>query len=94
MHDNPMISPATSPPYWVLSHRRTPSNISIETIDAGAITLEDNTQSEDPKNKACWAKSAYIEDHLVINGSYGGKAGIGAFVVWNITVETLRVSFS
>jgi len=52
--------------------------------------LEDNTGGEDPKNKACWAKSVYIEDHVVINGNYGRKTGIGAFVVWNITVETLR----
>jgi hypothetical protein len=54
--------------------------------------LDDNTGGEDPKNKACWAKSVYIEDHVVINGNYGRKTGIGAFVVWNITVETLRVS--
>ena len=73
------------------SHQRTPSNISVESIAAGAITLEDNTHDgEDPKNKACWARSAYIEDHVVIHG----MTGIGAFVVWNITVETLRVSLS
>ena len=90
--DSPVISPVTSPPYWVQSHSRTPSNISVESIASGAITLEDNTSGEDPKNKACWAKSVYIEDHVVINGSYGRKTGIGAFVVWNITVETLRVS--
>jgi hypothetical protein len=90
--DSPILSPVTSPPYWVQSHQRTPSNISVESIAAGAITLEDNTDDrEDPKNKACWAKSVYIEDHVVINGNYGRKTGIGAFVVWNITVETLRV---
>ena len=92
--DSPVISPVTSPPYWVQSHQRTPSNISVESIAVGAITLEDNTGGEDPKNKACWAKSVYIEDHVVVNGNYGRKTGIGAFVVWNITVETLRVSFS
>lgn len=91
-NDSPIISPVTSPPYWSQSHQRTPSNISVESIAAGAITLEDNTNAEDPKNKACWAKSVYIEDHVVINGNYGRKTGIGAFVVWNITVETLRVS--
>jgi hypothetical protein len=90
--DSPVISPVTSPPYWVQSHQRTPSTISVESIPVGAITLEDNTGGEDPKNKACWAKSVYIEDHVVINGNYGRKTGIGAFVVWNITVETLRVS--
>jgi hypothetical protein len=89
--DSPVISPVTSPPYWVQSHQRTPSNISVESIAAGAITLEDNTDGEDPKNKACWARSVYIEDHVVVNGNYGTKTGIGAFVVWNIKVETLRV---
>jgi hypothetical protein len=54
----------------------------------GAITLEDNDNAADVKNKACWAKSVYIEDYVVVNEN---RTGIGAFVVWNITVETLRV---
>lgn len=86
--DSPVTSPITSPPYWVQSHQRSASNISIESIPHGAITLQDNTDGEDAKNKACWAKSVYIEDHVIINGS---RTGIGAFVVWNITVETLHV---
>jgi hypothetical protein len=90
-HDthSPVTSPVTSPPYWVQSHHRSFSNISVESIAPGAITLQDNDNGEDVKNKACWAKSVYIEDHVVINGN---RTGIGAFVVWNITVETLRVS--
>jgi hypothetical protein len=87
--DSPVISPITSPPYWVQSHQRSASAISIESIPNGAITLQDNTDGKDAKNKACWAKSVYIEDHVIINGS---RTGIGAFVVWNITVETLHVS--
>lgn len=85
-----VTSPITSPPYWVQSHSRSFSNISIESMNGG-ITLQDNTDEEaqDSKNKACWAKNVYIEDHVVINGS---RTGIGAFVVWNITVETLHVS--
>ena len=84
-------SPITSPPYWVQSHTRSFSNISVESMGAGAITLQDNTDEQDAKNKACWARSVYIEDHVVINGS---RTGIGAFVVWNITVETLHVKIS
>jgi hypothetical protein len=87
--DSPVTSPITSPPYWVQSHQRSASAISIESIPNGAITLQDNTDGEDGKNNACWAKSVYIEDHVIINGS---RTGIGAFVVWNITVETLHVS--
>ncbi|KIM97952.1 hypothetical protein OIDMADRAFT_203268 [Oidiodendron maius Zn] len=55
----------------------------------GAITLEDNDNAADVKNKACWAKSVYIEDYVVVNEN---RTGIGAFIVWNITVETLRGS--
>jgi hypothetical protein len=86
---SPAISPASSPPYWVQSHQRSFSNISIESIITGGITLQDNELGEDTKSKFCWAKSVYIEDFVVINER---RTTIGAFVVWNITVETLRVS--
>jgi hypothetical protein len=82
-------SPVASPPYWVQSHRRTVSNISIESIASGAIRLQDNTDGRDDKNEACWAKGVHIDDYVVINGN---RTGIGAFVVWNVTVETLSVS--
>jgi hypothetical protein len=85
---SPVTSPETTPPYWVQSHQRSFSNISIESVTAG-ITLQDNTDGADAKNSACWAKSAYIEDYVLVNER---RTGIGAFVVWNITVETLRGS--
>ena len=83
-----ITSPVTSPPYWVSSHQRSVSNISVESIVPGAITLRDNENGEDAKNKACWAKSVCIDDHTVVNER---RRHTGAFVVWNITVETLRV---
>ncbi|KUJ24348.1 Phox-like protein [Mollisia scopiformis] len=86
-NESPITSPITSPPYWVQSHQRSVSNISVESIPNGAIILQDNTDGEDSKNKACWAKSVEITDYVVVNGS---RTGIGAFVVWNITVDTLR----
>lgn len=82
-------SPITSPPYWIQSHQRSSSNISVDSLNPGTITLQDNTDGDDDKNEACWARSVHIDDHVVINGS---RTGIGAFVVWNITVETLSVS--
>lgn len=82
-------SSVASPPYWVQSHARTVSSISIESIAPGAITLQDNTDGRDDKNEACWAKGVRIDDYVVVNGS---RTGIGAFVVWNVTVETLSVS--
>lgn len=88
-NDSLVTSPISSPPYWVQSHQRRISNISVETIADGAITLQDNTDGEDTKNKACWAKNVYIEDFIIINES---RTNIGAFVTWNITVETLQVS--
>lgn len=38
------------------------------------------------RNKACWARSVEVTDHVVVNGS---ATNIGAFVVWNIRVQTL-----
>lgn len=90
--DAPVISPVTSPPYWYQSHpthARSASRASEESF-AGAIILRDNENSSiDERNHACWAKSVDITDHVVVNGS---ATNIGAFVVWNIRVETLSVS--
>ena len=86
--NSPITSPITSPPYWVQSHQRSASSVSVETVPHGGITLQDNTDGQDAKNKACWAKSVYIEGYVIINGS---RTNIGAFVVWNIVVETLHV---
>ncbi|KAF4463634.1 sorting nexin [Fusarium albosuccineum] len=87
------ISPisVTSPPYWlnVHGHQRSVSNMSAESVlPAGAITLRDNEASEhDDRNNACWAKSVEIVSYTIVNGS---ATNIGAFVVWNIRVETLN----
>ncbi|KAI0120411.1 Phox homologous domain-containing protein [Xylariales sp. AK1849] len=57
----------------------------------GGITLQDNENSSvDDRNNACWAKSVQVTDYVTINGS---AMNIGAFVVWNIKVETLTGSF-
>lgn len=89
------VSPSsvTSPPYWLNSnsgHQRSTSNMSVESIlPAGAITLRDNETGDDcDRNNACWAKSVEITDYTTVNGS---ATNIGAFVVWNIRVETLNV---
>ncbi|KAM0246284.1 hypothetical protein ACHAQJ_010270 [Trichoderma viride] len=84
-----MTSP---PPYWPHAglHQRNISNMSTETIlPAGAITLRDNDTNDDDRNSACWAKSVEITDYILVNGS---NTNIGAFVVWNVRVETLNVS--
>lgn len=81
-------------------HQRVASNMSAESIlPPEAITLQDNENDEGPdggnvygrdRNRACWAKSVQIRDHVLVNGS---TTNIGAFVVWNIRVETLNGSF-
>lgn len=91
--DDSIISPVTSPPYWLhrqSNHARTTSTASVESIPTGGITLQDNENSSiDERNSACWARSVEISDHVVVNGS---ATNIGAFVVWNIRVQTLNVS--
>lgn len=82
-------SPITSPPYWVQSHKRSASQVSVDSVLHGGITLHDNTTGYSDSNDACWAKSVTIDEHAVVNGN---RTGIGAFVVWNITIETLSVS--
>ncbi|KAI9719993.1 MAG: hypothetical protein M1812_003118 [Candelaria pacifica] len=76
-----------SPPYW--QHQRFDSNASIDSIRPTrrlGITLEDHTEESSEQSGAVWAKSVTIEDHVVISGS---RTGVGAYVVWNCTVETL-----
>ncbi|KAI1844579.1 hypothetical protein JX266_009252 [Neoarthrinium moseri] len=88
---SPVVSPVTSPPYWLQGHARSASMNSVDSIPTGAITLQDNESSGfDDRNNACWAKSVGITDYVVVNGS---STNIGAFVVWNIRVETLNGSF-
>lgn len=80
------------PPYWphAGSHQRTISSMSAESIlPVGAIRLFDRDTNDDDRNSACWAKSVEITDYIIVNGS---NTNIGAFVVWNVRVETLTVS--
>lgn len=80
------------------------NNLSTESLVPGGITLQDNEadESNDPRqrnseetrtsygrdrNKACWAKSVEVTNYVIVNGS---ATNIGAFVVWNIRVQTLQ----
>lgn len=74
-----------SPPYW--QRRRTISNVtSISSDRALPIRLEDNTEPDSRTHQTLWARSVSIEDYAIVRG---GAAGIGAYVVWNCTVQTL-----
>ncbi|OTA64188.1 Phox-like protein [Hypoxylon sp. EC38] len=91
---SPVTSPVTSPPYWIANHsnhNREVSTASAESFPTGGIILRDNENSElDDRGSACWAKSVEITDYVTVNGS---TTNIGAFVVWNIRVETLSGSY-
>ncbi|KAK7743468.1 hypothetical protein SLS53_004002 [Cytospora paraplurivora] len=56
----------------------------------GRSSEETRTSYGRDRNRACWAKSVEVTDYVVVNGS---ATNIGAFVVWNIRVETLSGPF-
>ena len=62
---------------------------------SGPIRLRDNSEEGEysEQARACWARSVRIEDYVIVSGSVS-KAGMGSYVVWNCTVETLNVSGS
>ncbi|KID94423.1 sorting nexin-like protein, partial [Metarhizium majus ARSEF 297] len=94
MSSTPSNSSVASPPYWMNAHahQRNTSNVSVESVlPAGAIILQDNDTSEhQDRNNACWAKSVEVVNYTVVNG---GATSVGAFVVWNVRVETLSGSY-
>lgn len=53
---------------------------------SGRDSEETRTSYGRDRNKACWAKSVEVTDYVIVNGS---ATNIGAFVVWNIRVQTL-----
>ncbi|KAL6702946.1 hypothetical protein ACN47E_000788 [Coniothyrium glycines] len=76
------------PPYWQ-RHERHGSRMSSYSTDNGhptPIGLEDHTDEDSERCKALWAKSVTIDDYVVVSGT---TPGLGAYVVWNCTVETL-----
>ncbi|KAH9879419.1 hypothetical protein J1614_002859 [Plenodomus biglobosus] len=77
------------PPYW-RKHHRDPSRLSsYSTSDNGhptPIGLEDHTDEGSEQCKVLWAKGVTIDDYVVVSGT---APGLGAYVVWNCTVETL-----
>ena len=77
-----------APPFWS-RHGRSESNVSYQSIShlrPPLIGLEDHSEEDDELGKACWAKHATVDDYVVITGA----TGIGAYVVWNCTIETIK----
>ena len=78
------------PPYW-RRHERNASHVSQSSLSGAArITLEDHTADPNSEtSRGLWASSVAIDDHVVVRG----MTGVGSYVVWNCTVQTLDVSF-
>lgn len=77
------------PPYWQ-RHERNASRLSQSSLARSTgITLEDHTADPNSEtSRGLWARSVAIDDHRVVQG----KTGVGAYVVWNCTIQTLEVS--
>ncbi len=77
-------------PYWNGTPRnaRSVSNASYSTslMRAGQIRLEDHSEESHELAQGCWAKSATIDNYVLVSG----RTGIGAYVVWHCTVKTLK----
>lgn len=79
------VSSYASPPYW--QRHRSVSNATQASLERPPpIRLEDNTEPDSKTHGTLWARSVVIEDFAVVSG---GHSGIGSYVVWNCTVQTL-----
>ena len=81
----------TYTPYWSGATRkgRSTSNVSYDSTGwqrAGQILLEDHSEESHELSQGCWAKSATIDDYVLVSGA----TGMGAYVVWHCTVQTLK----
>lgn len=84
----PNTNISVAPPYWTRQSRTvsTASYHSIGQPGSGPILLEDHSAEGHELAQGCWAKSATIDEHVLVSGS----TGIGAYVVWHCTVKTLK----
>lgn len=86
-HDHHIV-----PPYWSGHKRRDSvgSDASLEHDRPAPIRLEDHTVEGSDQNRALWAKHVTIDDYVIVSGNV---PGMGDYVVWNCTVQTLDVCF-
>jgi len=79
------------PPYWQHPHAHHDSAVNYSSENLAVpqpIRLEDHSEDGSEQCKALWAKQVSIDDYVVVSGN---APGIGAYVVWNCTVQTLNV---
>jgi hypothetical protein len=80
-----------SPPYWQTHFTDEESSASLNRRHIRAqIQLEDHTEETSEQYKDfLWAKAVRIDGHIIVRGA---TPAIGAYVVWNCTVDILDVS--
>jgi len=85
-------APTPYNPYWDFSSTRprAQTNLSYHSLNFAPptpIRLEDHSDSTSHTLAGnCWARSATIDDYVLVSGS----TGLGAYVVWHCTVSTLK----
>ena len=77
-----------APLFWSTrnAHSRSTSYHSISHLGPGTIQLEDHSEEQHEQSQGCWARSVTVDDFTVVSGS----SGLGAYVVWSLTVSTLK----
>ena len=77
-----------APLFWSTcnAHSRSTSYHSISHLGPGTIQLEDHSEEQHEQTQGCWARSVTVDDYTVVSGS----SGLGAYVVWSLTVSTLK----
>jgi len=77
-----------APLFWTTrQHSRTTSYHSISHLGPGTIQLEDHSEEQHEQSQGCWARSVTVDDYTVVSG---GSGNLGAYVVWHLTVSTLK----
>nr|OQO25509.1 hypothetical protein B0A51_04713 [Rachicladosporium sp. CCFEE 5018] len=86
---SPRASSDSSPPFWLTRHDRSISTVSYQSIvetRPAPISLEDHSSASHEQSLGCWARSVTVDDYVIVSG----PTGIGAYLVWNCSVATLK----
>ncbi|KEQ91299.1 hypothetical protein AUEXF2481DRAFT_44293 [Aureobasidium subglaciale EXF-2481] len=77
-------APHVIPPYF--NGLRLERTDSATPAIAHGIDLVDQSDEDHEIGRVCWASDVSVDDYVVVSG----PTGIGAYVVWNFTIETFK----
>lgn len=78
--------PDVIPPYFNGLRLERTDSAANATGHGGGIDLVDQSDEDHEVGRACWASNVSVDDYVVVSG----PTGIGAYVVWNFTIETFK----